>query len=137
MGYNTEPVGYTTEVWYIYNIDPVGYNTAPVGYNIEVWDITLNLWDITLTLWDITLDLWDITLNLWDITLTLWDIPIEIHRIEVTRPCFSRPARKLRHWVAPLRWLCTQHMDGRDVLHIFVDNSKTLRNFEITGMIDK
>ena len=22
-------------------------------------------------------------------------------RIEVTRPCFSRPAQKLRHWVAP------------------------------------
>ena len=35
------------------------------------------------------------------LTVSRWLVSIEIHRIEVTRPCFSRPARKLRHWVAP------------------------------------
>ena len=72
-----------------------------------------------------------------------WDTTIEIHRIEMTalsqRTAPGGQSRRVplwRHWVAPLRWLCTQHMDGRDVLHIFVDNSKTLRNFEFRNHRD-
>ena len=68
---------------------------------------------------------------------------IEIHRIEMTalsqRTAPGVQSRRVplwRHWVAPLRWLCTQHMDGRNVLHIFVDNSKTLRNFEFRNHRD-